>query len=53
MNNRFEDISHRLKAIKEDQLEIVRKIAEGEVRVKLETKIRSEQNFMKNGGFGK
>ena len=45
MNERFEDISHRLKAIEEDQLELVRKIAEGEVRVKLEKNLNFENGF--------
>ena len=45
MNERFEDISHRLKAIEEDQLEMVRKIAEGEVRVKLEKNLNFENGF--------
>ena len=45
MNKRFEDIRHRLKAIEEDQLEMVRKIVEGEVRVRLEKNLNIENDF--------
>ena len=50
MNDRFEDISHRLKAIEEAQLQIVRKIAEGEVKVKLEKNLYFESDFVETLG---
>ena len=45
MNDRFEDISSRLKKIEEIQLQMIRKIAEGEVKVKAEKNYEFENDF--------
>ena len=50
MNNRIEGIIHILKAIEETQLQIVRKIAEGEVKVKLEKNLYFESDFVETLG---
>ena len=50
MNNRIEGIIHILKAIEETQLQIVSKIAEGEVKVKLEKNLYFESDFVETLG---
>ena len=45
MNERFEAMSDRLKTIEENQLKIIRKIEEGEVKVKLEKNLDFENDF--------
>ena len=50
MKNRIEGIIHILKAIEETQLQIVRKIAEGEVKVKLEKNLYFESDFVETLG---
>ena len=45
MNERFEAMSDRLKTIEENQLKIIRKIEEGEVKVKLEKNLDFESDL--------
>ena len=45
MNERFEAMSDRLEMIEENQLKIIRKIEEGEVKVELEKNLDLENDF--------